>query len=421
MLTTVARGVAASGSLLLGVVLGRMYGTEGMGAFVLAQSFLFGAGIMARYGLDNALMRFVAMAPQSGSAYLAIAAKRALLLALPLALLIWLTRKALGQLFDMPELEVLLAGIALAIPAFTLTYILAGFMKGLYRPAAACFLESGYISLITGALVLLFAGFHGNGGVGQAGWALALAAWITLCQGLIQLALHLYQNRATKACAQASSGERDNSTRSFFTSSRAFFVMSMAEFMQNVLSVMLAGLLLDNQGLGLFKSAERVALLIGFILMIIAAVFPPRFAALYQQHKSAELKRLARFAALLAMLMATPLLLACLLIPGWLLGLFGQEFVAAADYLRIIALAQTINVTTATVTFLLNMTGHEALMRNIALFSGASGLLAFVISIPLFGALGAALSLAWVLVLQNLLALYFVRKRLGFWVYPAWR
>jgi O-antigen/teichoic acid export membrane protein len=415
--TSFVRGIAAMGSLLLGVTLGRLYGAEGVGVFALAQSFLFGAGILTRFGMDNALMRYVGQDHRSPQAlgYLVWAGKYALSVALGIALLIGLSRGLISRWFDMPELSRVLGYLAWAVPAFTLNYLLSGYMKGMHRPASACFLESGYISLIAALLLIAHAALGLTGEVGQSGAALALATWIVLLQGIVTLYRH---QRARGEWRDQSARPAD--TRGFMISSRAFFVMSLAEFMQNVLAVVIAALLLDSHDLGLFKTAERSALLIGFILMIIAAIFPPRFSALYHQGEQKALVALARQSSLLGAVLCAPLLFVCLVVPELLLSLFGPDFTAAAPYLRILAIAQSINVSTAAVGFLLNMTGHEALMRNIALSSTGLGILAFVVSIPLLGAMGAALSLALVLVLQNVVALFFVRHRLGFWVYPAW-
>ncbi len=51
--TFIARVIVALGGLLLLVVLGRLYGPSGVGVFALAQSVYLGAGILARYGMNN--------------------------------------------------------------------------------------------------------------------------------------------------------------------------------------------------------------------------------------------------------------------------------------------------------------------------------------------------------------------------------
>jgi len=99
--------------------------------------------------------------------------------------------------------------------------------------------------------------------------------------------------------------------------------------------------------------------------------------------------------------------------------LVGEGFEPAAPLLQIIALAQLVNVATGSVGFLLNMTGHERYMRNIALLCSSAGLVGFLVLTPWFGAFGAALALAFVLVAQNLLAMFFVWIKLGIWTLPG--
>lgn len=412
--TFIARGIAAVGGLLLIVVLGRLHGPAGVGVFALAQSIYLGAGILARYGMDNALMRYVGQDHTSCTVtlYLRWALTKTALLSLAAAAVVYLFRHLLAQWFDTPELAHLLAGVSLAIPSFTLAFVLGGFMKGIRKPATACLLENGSISLIASFFVVLLAYTWPQLGIAAAGWAMAMAAWLILGQGIWQTWRWIAQQNWI-------SDETPISARRFASTSQAFFVLSLARLMQQVIGVMIAGWLLNSADLGLFRSAERAAFLITFILLVINAVFPPRFATLYHKGDLAGLSRLARKGAVLGILLALPILLICLLVPHWLLGLFGTEFVPAANLLRIIALAQLINVATGSVGLLLNMTGHEVLMRNIALSCNVLGLLLFFLLIFLLGTLGAALALAIVLVLQNLIALVFVWRKLGIWILPV--
>ncbi|MGB2337140.1 MAG: lipopolysaccharide biosynthesis protein, partial [Alcanivorax sp.] len=246
------------------------------------------------------------------------------------------------------------------------------------------------------------------------GWAYCGAAVLVALQGFIQIWLW---RRCT--LREVASDDFQVSSSQFHSTARAFFLSAFASYMQAVLSVMIAGWFLSDQGLGLFKSAQQTGMLIAFILVVINAIFPPRFAALYYQGKHAELSRLARQGSLLGIGIAAPLLLVCLLFPEWVLHWFGEEFRQGAPLLRVIALAQLVNVAAGSVGFLLNMTGHEKVMRNIALICNALGLLGFWLLIPLLGPMGAALALAFVLVCQNLAALVFVWRMLGIWTLPC--
>jgi O-antigen/teichoic acid export membrane protein len=59
------------------------------------------------------------------------------------------------------------------------------------------------------------------------------------------------------------------------------------------------------------------------------------------------------------------------------------------------------------------MTDHKKEMRNIMIFSGVLALVLLNFLAPLYGAYGAALATSFSLASQNLIAVYFVKKRLG--------
>lgn len=410
--TLLARVVAALGTLALALALARAYGTAGVGVFAVAQGLLLGGGILARYGMDNSLMLYAGRGASARQVYIYLgwAGRRAFTIATVLAVVLFLGRQSLADAFGTPALAPVLSGMALALPAFTLAFLLAGLMRGLRRPATASLLENGSVSLVAAVVVVLLQAWQPEAELANAGWAMAVAAWLVLLQGAIQFMR--WQPAADAVTAELAL------RADFDRSSRNFFIASLSVFMQSSLGMVLAGYLMSAHDLGLLKSAQQLAVLISFILMVINAVFPPRFAELYHHGRHQELDRLARQSAVIGLALALPLLLVFLLLPGPVLGLFGPAFTEAALPLQIIALGQLVNVATGSVGFLLNMTGHEALMRNIALGTNALGLLLFFVLIPPLGVVGGALAIAFVLAAQNVIAVWYVWSRLGIWTLP---
>ena len=168
--------------------------------------------------------------------------------------------------------------------------------------------------------------------------------------------------------------------------------------MQQVVFILIAGLYLNDAELGLFKVAERTALLINFVLITINAVFPPRFARLYKQGKFDELISLVKKGVYVGLLVASPLLLVCIAFPKWLLGFYGPEFLNAHLMLQIIAIGQGLNLATGSIDYLLNMTGNEVIMRNIAIISNLLGLGILVILLPYVGLMAPAIAFGFILV-----------------------
>jgi O-antigen/teichoic acid export membrane protein len=118
---------------------------------------------------------------------------------------------------------------------------------------------------------------------------------------------------------------------------------------------------------------------------------------------------------------ATPMVLILCLFPRTILGAIGPQLAVAAPLLVILSLGQLVNVVSGSVGFLLNMTGHERDMRNIVLVSGPFAILAALALIPPFGVTGAAVATALAVSMQNLGAVWMVKRRLGFNMLAIWQ
>ena len=173
--------------------------------------------------------------------------------------------------------------------------------------------------------------------------------------------------------------------------------------------------------LAILAVARRTAILTSFILMAVNLVVAPKFAALYKQGKTNELESIALQATRLMVLFALPIVGFMLLFPEWLMWLFGEEYKAGANLLRILAVGQFINVMTGSVGFLLSMSGHERDLRNVVFICGPMAIILALILTPLYGVTGAAVATAIALASQNLLAVGMVKRRLGFNTLAVWR
>ena len=184
---------------------------------------------------------------------------------------------------------------------------------------------------------------------------------------------------------------------------------------------LVSGAYVTPEQLAILAVAQRTAMLTSFILMAVNLVVAPRFAALYKQGKTRELETIALHSTKLMVLFALPIVGFMLLFPQWLMWLFGEEYKAGANLLRILAIGQFISVMSGSVGFLLTMSGHERDMRNVVLFSGPLAMVLALVLIPLYGVTGAAVATAISVGSQNLLAVVMVEKRLGFNTLAIWR
>jgi O-antigen/teichoic acid export membrane protein len=165
---------------------------------------------------------------------------------------------------------------------------------------------------------------------------------------------------------------------------------------------------------GVLGVAVRTATLTSLLLVAVNSIAAPKFAALWAKGDHEALQRLAVKSTALITLLAAPLLLAFIVFPSFILGLFGADFKEGAIALSILAAGQFVNAATGSVGFLLIMTGHERqLWKSVAL----AALLSLLMSGLIMGGAGlimAALAVAVPLAMQNILSSFYAMRYLHF-------
>ncbi len=178
-------------------------------------------------------------------------------------------------------------------------------------------------------------------------------------------------------------------------------------------SSFLLGLFGSINEVGYFAVGLRVATLVGFVLLAVNRVVAPQFAQMFNVNKIDELQRLVSKASRLMIVSCLPGVCLMFFFPVFIMSLFGEEFKAFSNVLRILAFGQFVNVLTGNVGLLLSMTGHEKIQRNCMFFTVIGSLILGVLLIPSYNAIGAAIMVSFGVITNNLFAWYFVYKKVG--------
>jgi O-antigen/teichoic acid export membrane protein len=200
-----------------------------------------------------------------------------------------------------------------------------------------------------------------------------------------------------------------------WSASSNMWVVNIMSLIVDYSGVLVAGALVASQELAYLFSAQRTALLVSFVLVVVNTVVAPHYARLWN---TGDLKSIQYTAKQSTRVMAISALLIVLLMSffsGLIMSLFGEGFEQGAKLLVILAIGQLVNVTTGSVGYLLTMTGHERDMRQVSIISGPITVICAVWFTVCWGVTGAACATALGLSLKNLGALLMVKRRLGFW------
>ncbi|MFZ2087568.1 MAG: MATE family efflux transporter, partial [Desulfobaccales bacterium] len=152
-----------------------------------------------------------------------------------------------------------------------------------------------------------------------------------------------------------------------------------------------------------YEAASRTALLVGLPLLAVNAVVPPIFAQMHQTGNLQELERLAQNSTRWMYCVSLPLALFMVALAPDILNLFGADFGEARWALRVLVLAQLVNVACGSVGFLLAMTGNQLTLTTTLSLGGAIGLPLMAVSTAIYGLNGLAAAKGFWLVGANVL------------------
>jgi O-antigen/teichoic acid export membrane protein len=194
--------------------------------------------------------------------------------------------------------------------------------------------------------------------------------------------------------------------RSILLLSTPMMVGHIVSQINNFSGQLLLSIFSTTTDISLIAVSTRIAILMSFLIIAVNKVVAPKFAILYGEKKMEELKKVVIFSNRLLLGFSFPILILIILFGKRILNVFGEEFEDAYYVLVIISIGQFFASISGTVVFLLQMTGHEKVVRNNIVISTLLTLALGLFFVPIYGLIGAATMTFVSLVSVNLLASY---------------
>ncbi len=412
----IVRGLGVAAGFVMHVLLSRALGAEGAGVFYLALTLMMAAGVIGKFGLDTALMKYAGTAAgrDDMASVRGIYFQSSLLsvgLSVPATILLVFSAPWLAQeLFNNSESEGAIIILALAVTPFSLIWIQSGVLKAIERPVAATLVESALLPSIMAASLVMILLFD-SVSISTAGSAYLLA---TIATSLIGLVIF-------KSGPGARGHRKTISTMALTRDCAPLALIDMMNFLIAWAIFPILGSVAPASEVGIFNAGHKLAIQFSVILVVFGGIMAPKFAVLHEKNDLTELERQIKNATFFMSLAAMPVAILLLAWPEIVGVIFGSEFASADIILRVLVIGQLINLMTGPCGYVLAMTGHQTVLRNILLIT-------LLITLPAIwylgrehGAVGAAVASSFGLALQNLLALGFVYKYLGIFALPLYR
>jgi O-antigen/teichoic acid export membrane protein len=397
-IVAVARGSGflAGGSLfelgsrfVIALLLARGLGATDYGMYVLAITASALISGLALIGLDDAMVRYVAIlsgrrddAGVWGTIQVGVGTSTLTGIATG-GILFVLAEPIATSVFREPGLTSLLRIVAVLVPFLTLSNVLAGVTRGFERMDYVALAENVVMSLVRlaglGLLVLIDALSVQNAlilfGVSDVAATLCLAAMLRRC---------------LPRTGSLRDGRRD--TREVFRFALPLWMSGLIrQFRRNIETIML-GALTTVASVGVFAVAVNINFVGHLTLLSLLVAIKPILAQLHDRGDRSGLSSLYTTSTRWSFALNLPFFLVIVLYAEALLNVFGESFTSGAVALTIISVAELVNAATGTCGSMLDMTGHtrlkllNSLVWTVMLIGGGALL------IPTWGVNGAAVS-----------------------------
>lgn len=403
--------ITATGlSFIISVLLARLLGASGYGAYAYAMAWVNLLVVPSVLGLDKLLVRDVA-AYQVRSAwglmrgFLRRANQAALFVSVGLASIVAVIAWVFAGRFESQMLPAFWIGMVF-VPLAALMRLRQAALQGLYHVVVGQLPDMFirpllFITLLAGAYLFLREDLNAPWALGMNVAAAGVALFIgtRFLRGIlpqpVQEASPVYQ------------------TRLWAGSALPLLFFSGMQVINAQADTIMLGAMKGAELTGIYAVAKRGAEFIAFFLIAVNAALAPTIASLYAAGDMERLQRVITKSARVVLSLSLPVALVLIFFGYWFLLLFGQDFTRGDTALAILCAGQIINAAMGSVGLVLIMTAYGT---DAAMGIGISAILNIVLNailIPLWGLEGAAVATASSMMVWNLLLAVQVYRRLG--------
>lgn len=402
--------------LAINSLLTRLLTPAEMGDYFLTLSLVGFSSIVAQSGLAVTIVRLVAESLATnnpGRARQAIIWAIKIMLASTLIIAVIL---ALGvgnlvseNVFHSPAIGSIMHIAALWIAMLVFQAIFAEIFRGFHDIRLATILGGLSTSIFTALIFLALWLTRRQSDLGE-----IVAVSTVAVMGTVLLSGLLLGKRVTALPA----GNREISLQEVLAISWPLWITSLTLFALTQADLWVLGLFRNQSDVAIYGVAVRLVAFVAMPLLIVNAVIQPVISELYSKGKMAEMERVMRATGTMVALPAFAVLGLFFLFGDTILGYFFGDFYRGAGLaLLILSTGQLINAWAGSCGLVLMLTGNQVLMMKISALSGLFVVVGSLLLVDKYGSTGVATAAALGMILQNILMLLSVRKKLHLWTH----
>ncbi len=209
--------------------------------------------------------------------------------------------------------------------------------------------------------------------------------------------------------------KKDYPTNLLFKLSLPMMISGTILFLLSWTDIFMLGAMVSSEEVGIYNVAFKISSIGLIIILVFNVVIGPKISELYNRNEIKKLKKTIIKTTQLITITTIPIFLILIVFRKDILSFFGSEFILGETTLVILSFSVLINAISGNVDQILNMTNHHRLMRNIALVCLTENVILNFILIPKYGINGAATASLITNISLNLISIYYIKKKLGFY------
>ncbi len=396
------------------IVLARILGAGGVGEILLALTVVKISTQIAKFGMEEAMMRFIPLYIDRGDAgrlrgTIRFALSFSLLISILFIALVLIFSKFISiNIFHSEGLLKLLPVVVVAIPVLAIRDVIGGILKG-YKDTFRALVPENFVSPFFRLVIFLLLILKG------ASPFYAIVAFVSAEILAASLSIKFLLDRLSGTGRAGQRVERKKIIGVAYT----IIFTSMSVLLYTQADIWILGMFTPTDTVGIYGISAKLVLLVYFPMMAFSAIVPPLISSIHTSGNLQELRKVVSESTRWILSMAMPVVL-ILLLEGKLVlrYAYGPEFEAGYAVLVILTAGQLIKAGSGLIGGILQMTGEHRIYMKINIIWGVLNIILNIFLVPRFGMIGAAAATAFCLSMIDIICIFVVYKRLSILTLP---
>ncbi|MEO5570229.1 MAG: flippase [Bacteroidia bacterium] len=391
------------------IIISRFYGPKIVGAYTLCSTVLIIFSVAGRLGFDASIVRFFAQNVIHNRWDVVHEIYRKILkVVIPwglfLSVVLFFSSSLLAdKVFHKPHLAPYFKLISIGVLPMTLRFINSESYRGFKMMKQYAYSQNVSYFLYASVLLTAISVFYKNDFLPNICFVASL--------GILCVSSSLLILKKIKSHSQSVSNSI--TVREMLRISTPMMLSTSLMLISGWINTVMLGIYGSESDVGMYSVIFKIGTFSAIILNAVNSIAAPKFAELHALNDQRGLAKVALQTSKINFWASLPVLAATIIFRRYILEIFGEEFVVAADVLLFTIVGQFVNVFSGSVGTFLNMTGHQNVQRTIVLIATLLNVISCMFFIPRYGLMGSAISGMIFMCSWNIMALLYIKIKLN--------